>query len=324
LELKKTKFTIFAPLSDYGYFGWNPGDERTKMKALSTVKSDEIKDHIALEHKPRKLVDISQLHLPQRFRTDLPPLQHPSLFPFRQYYSALLPVPTKHRGVSLKDLDFVFGGSILRMLARRDASDPFKVVRIPFADNAILVVNCKQFISDYSELGYQFERLVTGLAMECLPNDVIYNEHLHMMRIGAKYNVLFCTATNAIDGTGDPVKVTASNPRFWGTKTMFQMISNGYPTMCHGIKANGRLLRIDRIRLASVIHGALRDVSYNMFQDNIMSGMKAIREKMKSRAVGDVFSVYFDRYGKLKLLPMTGNSIVFPPSVVVEELLPSK
>lgn len=100
-ELKKTKFTIFAPLEDYGYYGWNPGDEMTKMKALSTVQSDEIKEHIEYDHTPPKLVDVSQIRLPQRFRKDLPPLQHPSLYPFGQYYVASLHVATQHRDVSL-------------------------------------------------------------------------------------------------------------------------------------------------------------------------------------------------------------------------------
>jgi hypothetical protein len=320
-ELKKTKFTIFAPLSDYGYFGWNPGDKMTKMKALSTIQADEFKDHIDYGHKPLKLVDISQVRLPQRFHMYLPPLQHPSLYPFGQYYVASLHVATQHRDVLLKDFDFVFGGSTLEMLAKRDASEPFKAVRIPCAENAILLVNCKQYIADYSEVGYQFIRLMTGLAMDCLPDSVTYSEHLHSMRIGDKYNVLFCTVPNAIDENGEPVKISTRNPRYWGTKTMFQMISTGCPILCHGVKGRAGLVRINRIRLAAIAQDAFNDVNYRMLENNILIGMKSLKEHLMNKPAGQVFSVSFNRYGTLEFIPMTGNSIVLPQTKVVKELI---
>ena len=293
-ELNKTKFTIFAPLSDCGYFGW-------KSEAPSSNKSEDSDffDDIDLQQKPKQLVPIYKLRVPQRFY-DLPPFVYPTIYPFGQSHVASLYVATRHRGVSLKEIDFVVGGSTLEMLARRDDSDTFLATLLPFSENTVLVARCKDYVQDFSVAGFQFERLVTGLAMN-RPSLSKCSEHLHTMRIGGQYNVLFCTETDAMDGKGEAVEVTASNPRYWGTRTMFQLISNRCPTLCHGIKTHGEVKRIDMIPLSSVANDALKEVNHSMLENNILIGMKNLKEQMLGKEVGYVYGITFDSNGMLKL-----------------------
>ena len=320
-ELRKAKFTIFTPLADYGYFGWKPDDKMSKR--LSDVRmSNEILDRIDLYWKPPKLVPISELRFPQKFLSNLSSEKYSSLYPYGQYYVASLHVATCHRGVSLKEIDFVFGGSTLQMLARQDASGPYMVTRIPSAENTILVAKCGEYIQDFSNIGYQFERLVTGFAMDRPSSGVEFLEHLQTMRIDDKYNVLFCAEADAIDDNGDPVEVKASNPRYWGTKTMFQMISNGCPTLCHGVKDRGKLSRVSIRRLSSVSDDALVDTNYKRLQDNIVTGMNALKYQMVDKKAGEVYSISFDEQGALKLIPSkTSSSVLLPATNLVEELL---
>ena len=67
---------------------------------------------------------------------------------------------------------------------------------------------------------------------------------MHTMKIGKRWTVLFCAEVDAKDDDGSPVEVKASNPHYWGTKVMFQMISSGSSRLCHGEKSRGALTRV--------------------------------------------------------------------------------
>jgi hypothetical protein len=105
-ELNNTKFTIFVPLSDYGYFGWKPNNDDMPKSLATLQSSNEIIDQIVLHRTPPKLVSLSQLRLPQRFCRHLPAQQYSSLYPYGQYHIASLHVATRHRGVDLNEFDF--------------------------------------------------------------------------------------------------------------------------------------------------------------------------------------------------------------------------
>lgn len=76
-------------------------------------------------------------------------------------------------------------------------------------------------------------------------------------------------------------------------------------------------------RLSNVADDALRETSYSRLQDNILKSIKALKEQMMEKEVGVVFSINFDKYGKLQLLPTatTKSSALLPPSKVVKDLL---
>jgi hypothetical protein len=65
-------------------------------------------------------------------------------------------------------------------------------VRVPTLKNTILVAKCKGCIQDFSDIGFQFERLVTGVSMSGpAADDIAFVEHMHTMLIGDVYRVFF-------------------------------------------------------------------------------------------------------------------------------------
>jgi hypothetical protein len=217
-ELKKTGFKIFTPHSELGYFSWKPPGPYTNLSSIATTK--RITDNLKLDEKPKELVRTSCLRLPQAFET-LPPQEHVNKFPDGHYEIAGLHVASQHRRVNMDEVDFAFGGSTLEMLARKDASSPYMVTRMSHT-GTILVVKCKECVQNYADFGFQFERLVTGQSFSDR-SEVEFVEHLHLMQVGT-HRVLFQAETDAMHD-GEPIEVKASNPRYWGTKVMFQMIN---------------------------------------------------------------------------------------------------
>jgi hypothetical protein len=324
-ELNLTQFTIFTPLSDCGYYKWSPNNNArsTATSNLSNIQSSvEIINQIDLETKPPKLVPSSQLRLPQRFYMSLPAQEFSNQYPYGQYEIASLRVATNHRNVNLNEIDFIFGGSTLEMLARHDMSNPYMVTRVPTTSNTILVVKCKEYIQNLSDFGFQFERFVTGGNMKNVSNKIEFVEHMHTMQIGSTYKVLFCAELDGIDAEGDPVEITSKNPKYWGTNVMFQMISVGCPSLCCGTKGRDILTEVRIRRLSDVASEALRRDNRSRLEQNIIDGMKALQEQMVDKDDGEVYKVSFDRNGKLQLLRAnTRNAVLLPPINVVKELL---
>jgi hypothetical protein len=315
-ELSKSGFSIFTPISDLGYFAWQPSGS---YKRLSNITSkEEIIDNLKLTEKPKQLVPSSSLRLPQTFKS-LPPQEHENRFPYGQFDIACLHVATQHRGVNMDDVDFAFGGSTLEMLARKDVSAPYMVTRVPSGTtNTILVVKCKDYVQNYADFGFQFERLVTGMSILERPN-VEFIEHLHLLQVGS-YRVLFRAEVDAMQD-GEPVEVKASNPRYWGTKVMFQMISSGSFNLCHGVKARGALTRVNLIRLSEVSRDAFYEERRDVLEKNILVAMASLKAEMAEAKDGEVFKVTFSG-GSLRLLPATTrNAVLLPPANIVKDLL---
>jgi hypothetical protein len=255
--------------------------------------------------------------------TDLRPYETPNRFPYGNVDVVALHVASTHRGVPLDGIDFCFGGSTLGMLASCDSSDPYMVTRVPGTTGTLLVVKSKEYVADYTAHGFQFERLMTGIPMDDMDAAQGCTEHLHVVDVGG-HRVLFRAETDALlsDGTG-PVEIKASNPRYWGTKVMFQMISSGSPYLCHGTKRRGDLVGVTVKSLQEVSRSSIRgDDHLKTLEQNILRGMESLRTQMADAAPGDVFKVSFDRNGSLQLLPVKGRSgDILPPPHVVQELI---
>lgn len=116
---------------------------------------------------------------------------------------------------------------------------PFIAQRIP-GTKSILIAKKKDYEQNLGDFGFQFERHVTVGLMDTVDFSTV--EHMHTMKIG-KRTVLFRAEVDAKDDDGSPVEVKASNPHYWGTKVMFQMISSGSSRLCHGEKSRGALTR---------------------------------------------------------------------------------
>ena len=137
------KFTLIKKL---GIFSWNPGpDCNSRLKPFADVTARDVlsrlqrepvraggaagADGLADDMQRMALgggvpqVMHSSVRLPVNFMLDLPPQNFPNRFPNDPGYIVPLHAALQ-RGVSLKDIDFVLGGSALDVLANRTHVDP--------------------------------------------------------------------------------------------------------------------------------------------------------------------------------------------------------
>ena len=140
-------------------------------------------------------------------------------------------------------------------------------------------------------------------------------EHIHMMKIEEK-TVLFRAEVDAADANGSLVEVKASNPHYWGTKVMFQMISSGSSKLCHGEKS-GRwwLDRITLRSLSSISKKALVGFDIKTLETNIVESMKAIQSQLKGDGTHEVS---FSKGGSLSLQASVID--LLPPDDIVKAL----
>ena len=155
-------------------------------------------------------------------------------------------------------LNFVLGGgSILDMLDTRQiqAGAKFLVQR---HRNLLFVKKHELFQQDYTDPGFQFERLVCGYesdegegdkrkrVLECLAekNDTTRFSRIQVLRIGGHRCLTSaeCDAVTALPpphglaGAVSPVELKISDPRYWQRKVALQMVSSGSLDLVHGIK----------------------------------------------------------------------------------------
>ena len=318
--LKGTGLKIFTPIEDKGYFTWSPMDYSSTLQGLEKVNSAKaIKAAISIHGTPDILKDLKKVkkttRLPRSFLS-LPPNEKDNLFPYGQIDVASMHVAAHHRGVDWTKIDFCFGGSTLEMLAQKSNKDPYKAVRIP-GTKTICVSKSKRYTQNQADPGFQFERLMTGKGMS-ERSDWKSTEHIHIMKVD-EFNVLFMAEVDAMDEKR-PVEIKASNPRYWGTKVMFQMISNGSPTLCHGIKRFGQLADIELLTLEEVSETAMNS-SFVPIEKNIIEGMKSLKSILKmEKKENDTFSVQFSG-GRMQLIPTRDEKILPSPKIVKELVL---
>jgi hypothetical protein len=266
---------------------------------------------------PPKLVALQIELLPKKFE-ELPPQEHANKFPYGYYDVASLYVATKHRSLNISEIDFVFGGSTLEMLARRDTSNSYLATKIP-GTSTILVVKSKNYTQNYADIGFQFERFVTGGSFSSR-RDLSFVEHLHVMKVGS-YCVLFQAEVDAMMDD-EPVEITTAKLRNWGTKKMFQMISSGSPFLCHGVKKGSVLQSATLMPLSEVAHRALQNNNQRQLEENILTAMAELKSNLSKWNEGDVCSVTFDS-GKTLCLPPAANttSVILPSASVTRNLI---
>jgi hypothetical protein len=238
-------------------------------------------------------------------------------YPYNHYDLASFHVAFKHR--NLDKVDFFFGGSTLEMLAQKTIPDDsqYLATKVPGTD-IIMVVKHKQYVQDYSNVGFQFERLMTGKNFRDRHHEH-YVEHLQLMKV-AGYRVLFSAETDAADDSGNPVEIKLSNPMYWGTKTMFQMISNGSSNLIVGTKSYGTLNSVDMEDLITVAMTTLVSTDVRMLESNIRHGLEALNRQSGRFNNGEIFEISFNN--DLQLLPFSGDrNALLPANEVVKEML---
>jgi hypothetical protein len=168
-------FPKFALIKQLGIFSWNPGpDSNARLKPFVDVTTQDVLSRMQSETAGASgaagaagadgLADdlqrmalgagVSQvlhstLRLPVNFISDLPPQNFPNRFPNDPGYIVPLRAALL-RGVSLKGVDFVLGGSALDVLANRtfdpDGGCSYLVQRAA----GVIVVAKSKFVAAYT------------------------------------------------------------------------------------------------------------------------------------------------------------------------------
>mmetsp|Transcript_10507 Transcript_10507/g.23643 ORF Transcript_10507/g.23643 Transcript_10507/m.23643 type:complete len:317 (-) Transcript_10507:89-1039(-) len=312
-------FGIFEEQGRIGIFCWDP--EGIDQKEHCEVTTEDILRGLKNPTASlSKIVSPESLHFPKRF-CNLPPQKCTNMFPHEMGYIVPLHM-AKKMGVDLQKVDFVLGGSSLNVLALREierqgSDDPTKylVQKCPVAD-VILIVKSKVYETNYSDFGFQFERFVTGGRMED-KHDVRLFESLQLMKIG-DFTVLFSAEADAVDDAGCPVEIKSGNPKWFGSKVMFQMISSGSKTLVMANKTGkDTLAGVSKLSQEQMINTHSASVRAR-WGENILG---ALTELKHSELVGTDGPVEMDfSQGGMLLKPCSDRHLL-PTRKVVEELL---
>ena len=178
-----------------------------------------------------------------------------------------------------------------------------------------MVIKNKCYEKNLADIGFQFERYVTGGSMKDTTN-ITNVEHIHTMQVGIN-KILFRAEVDAVDTDGSLVEIKASNSRYWGTKIMFQMISSGSSKLCYREKLRGVLTRVTLKNLSEVSPNALKYADINSLQRNIVEGMDDIQLQLKDAKKHRIIF----RNGFLKLVPTNDSCTLFPHYNIVKQLL---
>ena len=313
-EIDKLGFKIFKPIADFGFFGWK---QYGSYRSVTKVTTEEIRRQIKPQESPPTAVSIAALKssVPMAF-ANLVPQEYENKYPYQMPPEVSVCV-AKSRGLDVhKEVDFLFGGSTLNVLATHEipSNAKYLVALVP-KTNVIVIKSDKEYTADLSAPGFQFERLVTGQSIRSRHDDATIT-HLHLMEVG-RYRVLFGAETDAIDKDGDPVEVKASNPRYWGTKVMFQMISSGSLTLYQGKKYRGQTLQEVWMRTLSSVG---TDANLRRIEKRILANMEELAKARASLKEGKVFRMAFHG-SKLTLKPFSPSFLM--PAKVTEQLLQS-
>ncbi len=182
----------------------------------------------------------------------------------------------------------------------------------------MLVAKDDEYIQNYSDHGFQVERLVTGKKLE-ERHDPSTIHHLQLMEVSG-FCVLFAAEVDAMDDHGKAIEIIKLNTKWWGTRIVFQMISNGSTTLYSGV-IRGNLIKVEQSSLSSVIRHALRYQSCKKLEQNISEFMQRLKKSLQSAKIkeGHFHEICFDGRG-LALNPLIGRTQgLLPPNHVTEQ-----
>ena len=344
------KLPRFVPVRDVGTFKWltkptascpckshgdvSEDDVRSRM-TMSWTNGEEASDSVdALEEQLSGLgVDsarsgvavqaprlaLSRVHCPVSL-LDVPPCEYISRFPYDQGAIASV-VAAKQAGVDLSTIDFVMGGSTLHVLSQRSVANAnghrWFAQRI---GDMIVVVKFAEYTVNSMAFGYQFERLVTGQAMDNGDTSFSY-QHLRVMKIG-DFNVLLCAEVDASDDSGVPVEIKSGNPKYFGTKLLMQMISSGSKTL---VRADRPSTKVNRVIIKSFdeLMADHSTATMKTLHDNVI---KSLSELLCASEIIDSVPVnvsFSSNQYKLALERLTEEPVptILPSTAVVRRLL---
>ena len=231
-EVLAASFPSIRPLRRFGRYCWNPAKVSKKMKVMQKVAANDITKGLATAHElPNTIVDPTAIRLPCKFAENLPSQRVFNMFPYRP---GLLPALTvaRERGLCLKNLDFVLDASSLILLARTQPQKKrYKhlVQKLPGTD-VIAIGNCGRYMQELHDIGYQFERLMTGEPQDGL-HDVRWHEAIQLLDIGG-WQVLVTAEVDALNAKQMPVEIKSSKT-IRRRLLILQMLASGAVELVH-------------------------------------------------------------------------------------------
>jgi len=269
-------------------------------------------------HEMERLKQQLPLDFLQNMKRHVLPQSHPP----GAYFGVPVHVALYHRnlGAEWKDkLTFCLGGSTLDVLANQKIKkkDTYVGARI-VGTNIIMICKHSPYNMNLNDVGFQFERWVTGKQLNDRHSTELM-DHIQLMQVGSHY-CLFgadCDATHQ----GAPVEIKTTDPKQWKTKTMFQMISSGSQHLVYGKKAKGgtRLLDVQILSLEEVASRSSKH-RHGEMERNIVSGLDQLRACWDDLGQDDyeMKSLHFEE-GSWRLKRF--NKPVTPPTEVLRQLM---
>ena len=232
----------FENLVSCGFISWNMNGDR---KPLKNASCSDISDRLGRELAPKIQVPDTtdacfQDLRPQKLRIKDFPAQ-PGHTPVISSLRSL--------GIDMKDIDFIFGGSTLNMLATRSIDKGTEYIAQRIAGGPLVVTKLKDYVQDFSNIGFQFEKFVTGHSM-FEPDNKIRTESVHIMKVKG-YKILFAAECDAVDENYVPVEIkTQTNA---GTKLMWQLISSNSSKVIYGHVSRRKIIDITSMSISEII-----------------------------------------------------------------------
>jgi hypothetical protein len=293
------------------------------MRRFSNVTAQDVLQGLHdQETKPDPVVELSTINIPTMFVNAEPQLVL-NMFPVDAGYIVPLYV-AKERGLDLREVDFVLGGSALSILAAKDVDRDFSstdevkylVQKCP-TTNIIVLAKSRIYTANHADIGAQFQRLVTGRPM-IDELDLRTFESLHLIKVSG-YTVLFATEVEAVDESGMPVKLRSGRPRFtWNSmKVMFQMLSSGSRNLILGDRRGPILREVRRVSFDEVTREH-SPASLEAAGNNIGDVLREL--KRSTEITADAATELDFQEGQMVLRPCPSGDLL-PSESVVKELL---
>lgn len=317
--LKVTDLAFFQPIADLGYFGW---EMKGPYKELEKVTVEDINELLHDDAKPSAVASVQELNkkLPKPFANDLPPQEFVNKYPYRIPLIVPVHVAIQYRGMDLSEIDFYFGGSTLEMLATQNTNEKAYVVALLPGTEIIVISKHDEYTANKSDMGFQFERFTLGNKFDDKHNMQCVC-HMQIMDVG-EYRVFFNAEADGIDGNDDPVEVTCSNPRYWGTGKVYQMLSSGSLTLYQGSKDRKTLNHVADVSFEKIVRDSFVGTTRERHERRIKDAMSFLmKERNHGRFHGDkTFQIRFDRTQSLILDPCKAENL-FVSSRVIKTLI---
>ena len=306
-------------IQDLGMYTWSPAGLTQKRRFSEVTAADVLQGLCDEDREPPVMVNTRGISMPRNFDGSPAPQNVPNVFPYDAGYMVPLYLASQRRG-SLEGIDFLLGGSSLEILAHRapiEAGTKYLTQRCPGTD-VILLCKHKQYVQNYADIGFQFERLMTGRGISD-KHDLMKTESLHIMRV-AGFIVLFSADVDAVDECGCAVEMKTGNPKYFGTKVMFQMISSGARTLLSAdINKRMHPPRLNAIKEIKIEQLVRSNSSLLLSAEKNIS--ECFSHLKNSREIDENFATEIDfRSGELILKPRSDADLL-PGRAEVERLL---